>query len=403
MANGQRIAAAVLGPLAAFQVALGWYGARAVFGPYATTVLGAAYTDFRIIYSLSTLATTAGALVGAALAAGVGPGPTATVGLLVGAASAAAMWFGGSTGFYAGMGLMGFGVGFGRTALFAAVARPFGRLHGELRFAVLALVYAAVNLGALAATAEQPLLPDLHWAFAVSVGAFIAGALATGALTATRYALPTDLGPGTAEVREPAAMALPAFALLFGGGTAALVALGQQFASSRIYDGTLAPPTWFTFVNPPIVIGGCLGLAAAALGAHLAGVKVPWLVVAGAGLALNGVAALITLAVPHLGLGVAVAAEVVGALGETLQVAPLLAVVLGGLYWRDATAFAAVLSTFAALASLFAPPLDQLATAAGLGDVALAAIGVCTLLGGVLVAVGGWLLPRYLAQEPAAP
>lgn len=384
--DAYRVAAFVVLPLLAGLQALGWYMARSTTWLYQVQVLGESYASSSTSFAFSQLATVAGCVLSALIAALVGPLPTAALGFALAAVGTALLAMAPDAATFATTSLVtGLGVGLYRPALVGAAAVAFER-SGGLRVAVLALMYVAINAAAMVApypaTALFETTPTAgFWALAGAVT--VAGVVTLGLFAASFVGRTAEAAPP-----PPDGVAIAA-----GLGVAALGAAGMAAWSigfdahwQAVY-GTGLAAGWWGFVNPMVVIFAGVLVAAMGVVAHVLAMRPPLLILVGGGLTLLGVGLAPATLIPG-SVGV-VAGSVLGGVGEALVWSSLVTRATERMHWRLAVVPPAMLVAATGLAHVAGDVVGRVVGARyGTEVLVWGVIPVVLVFGVVALAVG---------------
>lgn len=346
--------------------------------------------DRYTVTGFGTAGSVAGLVVGALVGAAVGGAGATVVGILAYIAGVILMATGSYTAglVFTSLGRYCFNVG-----VAASLAR--GPRNEGSRVAMFALLYAAVNLGALFNT-------PMSWIVEMVGPTALLGACAGLAILAVVISVPIFLLQllRPPESAEQVSSGLRPELLVTVGITAAIVAptyalweLGGSL-QWRGLDGSFG--RLFFLLNPVIAIGSATLLGVVAGGASLARLQAPALIVAGVGGLLLALGQLpsalgdLTFAALPLLIG-----QVMSGLGEPLFFAGVQARLLGGVHWRLAPVFAALLSACGLFAVFVSSFLQELP----LGGVTGSVLGVGVLLGAI--GLGGYGVYDLRKRTPA--
>lgn len=336
--------------------------------------------DLSLVSGFGTAGSFAGLVIGAAVGAAVGGAGASVLGILL---------------YILGVGLLATGNVVSGLVLTAAGRYTFnvgaaaslarGPRNEGSRVAMFALMYAAINLGALLNT-------PMTWVSEAFGPNVMLGACAGFALLALFIAVPIFLlqlarPPESAEQvaagLHPALLTTVGVTALIVVPTYTLWSLGSnlQWLGFDVSFGRV-----FFLVNPLLVIATATLLGILAGAASLARIQAPALIVAAVGAVLfalgllpSGLRDLTSAALP-LFIG-----QVMFGLGEPLFFAGVQARLLGGVHWRLAPVAAALLSA----CGLVASSLSSLMETLPVGGITGSVLGVGVLLGGIALGVYG--------------
>lgn len=338
-------------PLFATTVACAWYGARSVTTLYLIEEGGLEIASLGSLRIAQGLAAMVGMLLAGGIALIAGPWVPAILGAAVLACGiGAAAVLPPEAGAIA---LVAASLGHGMIwpSLYGAVARALRGERESLRVATFFLAYLAINAGSFVVTFATQGAREIGYraVFGASGGvaalAFVLAAAMGVVVLATRRSAEED---PPAPARAPHLAAVAALVVVAAvPWIAALQAMDAWHTLVPDFFDRFGDSTPFLFaINPVVVIALTAILALTFLVLHALRARVPALAFAGAGLAVVGVAAVLTVAVvgPEVSLGALATAAVVSAIGEALFLAPFLSRLAGDLPHRLETAVIALWS-----------------------------------------------------------
>jgi hypothetical protein len=323
-----------------------WYGARAIqflfrIGDPSEGGLGMEPGEVASERVLEQLLVPLVVLLAGALGAAAGPQVLLLLGALV--ALPGMVWLGFATPSTAGIAIVVVLLGHSLTmpGVMASAATALRGRAEHLRTALMALLYAAINLGAFAGSAATGELQANLGFSTVFLGC--AGVMALALLVAAL------LGGATlwtrAEVAANPEPAPPMGGLLLGAGGLMVLVLVPWLCSLQAYelvfttvDLAALPPwlqeRWF-HLNPLLCIVTGLLLAGAAAGLHFARVRLPSLFLVAAGLLILALAQALLLVAGSVGSPwTAMAGVALAAVGEATTMVFLTSRLLGDQHWR---------------------------------------------------------------------
>jgi MFS family permease len=383
-----------------------WYGSRSVQYFYFSD-LGWDSSSIGMTYGVLIGVAVVGMLCGGALGAAVGARLTLMAGLAVAGVGLLGLTVAPGVAAAVVLGLVAFGHGMVTPSVSAAVADAFPRPKEAFRAAALALVYAAVNGGAMVGSLGAPAAYAPFGYIAVFV---VAGLLA---LLAVPLVVPLLLAPAgppetdpTTRVHLPALIASVAL-LIFLVVPISLRnhAFQQSYITASTLSGGANTELWMS-VNPATILAATVPLAALLALLGFAKIRIPDLLPAGVGLLLSALATAV-LAVPPTLIPAPLAAVgmVLGALGELLASVFIISRIAGDAHWRLSTpllgAWFAGTYVVAGLLEFVAQP-DYSGSGLPLWFMVVAVVVVG--LAGLVITIAAIPLHRfaYAVPEPAA-
>ncbi len=332
-------------PLFTLLESLAWYGSRSVMFMFQIEDvdwggLGMEGSEAAASFATTNLLLPFVVLFAGALAAGTGPWGLLALGSLLAVPCLAVLGF--PAPWLAGAAGLGVVVGHGliRPGLMSTAAATL-RDRSNLRTALVALVYTALNLGAVtSSTGAGKLQQALGVRPECLASAGVMAGAALGALALVGVVLWTRQEAATHRARH-----LPQGPVLLGSlGLAVLVFLPWMGAMQswelawRVFDITALPlwlePLWIS-INPLFCCLTGLSVALLAGGLHLAGRSVPDLFFVAAGVLLLSLGTMGLLVAGLLGSAwLALGGLALAAVGEATMMSFFISRMLGDLHWR---------------------------------------------------------------------
>ena len=320
-----------------------WYATRAM-RPMALIELGIGYEQLHWVYLIELLGLLGGAIAAAVLGAALTGWLPLTAGLLIAGMGLA---MGGLldvsevplNGLLVA-GLASLVAGFGRGMLtVGALSTLADGLRGSrvsLKLAAFALLYGAMNLGALT-TSALSFVPGKLLLIAVLAGLSSAlSAVLAAVVGAAWYALREHFPEPDPrrETLEAAPVAVCALLCVYSLFPYAAMMLGFESWSDLMFSAENAEELgdWRFLLNPLVVIATAGVLLVGYAGFYFAKIRLPTLLPAGIGMVVFGAATAVLVAVPNS--DGALLASVIMAVGEALMIPALWASIGQSVHWR---------------------------------------------------------------------
>lgn len=397
--NLHRAAAAVVIPLAASIHAFGYYSVRSMAWRQGIDHLQLDISTLTTAMSMASTAGFFGMIAAVVFGALAGAPATAGVGVLLAAIGAVIQAFSWSTwGFGAGLAITGFGVGMYRPALIVSALRPFGANKQAARLVLLLVIYASTNLASIPSSLVGSLASSFGSTAITLV--ILLGAACSGAAALLFFGLASSGFVGVTQLEGSISgkhLVSAAVAVVIGGaGFAAWTFASdlQWAAMGDMFGGSSA----VFYINPVVNVGACLTFATAFGMSQLAGWRPSAMAVAGGGMICAAMGLFPSIAVEYVGMPLVLLCVVVGAIGEGLLWAGLMAAAAADLHWRIAMIPAAMLTATTASTNMISQALGYYSgTSAGFGATVLAAaVGIS----GLLLLGAALPLRSWMADEP---
>jgi len=385
--------------------ATAWYGTRSIQHVFLYDA-GWDHSSIGVVFAVTSALGILGMLLAGIVGAVVGARLTLLLGLLLAGVGFLGMALPPPAVFVAFLGVGALGHGLITPSVSATVVDAFPRPREALRGAALALVYAAVNGGAMAGSMGAPAMSNLWGAVVVFA---VCGLVA---LLAVPFCVPLFVAPAgppendpTTRIHVPGLIASVGLLFLLVVPIALRNhAFQQHFVTATLHAGGVSSGFWMS-INPGTIVAATVPLVLLLALLGFAKLRLPDLLPAGIGLLLSALTTAM-LAVPPsvLPAPLAVTAMVLGAVGELLAGVFVVSRIGGDLHWRLSTpllaAWFAGTYTLAAACQLVAPP-DYGGNGVPIWFMVVTAVVLA--LAGLVTVLAAIPLHRFVYPDPTMP